>query len=144
MKKLKILTCILSMLFLQQNLFAQMMLSAKIKGKETAKERIGEEPVKIDIDKSKYKSICNFEVIIAEQDPSAAYKRTIEITDASGGRLYASDESGTPGVYKIDLSSVCKKISSQTIIKLMLLKNPANDKMMLPSRMIQLAEIHLK
>ncbi|MEO8108770.1 MAG: hypothetical protein ABI594_02000 [Ginsengibacter sp.] len=121
-----------------------MMLSAKINGTETLKKSIGEEPLQIDINKSDYKGICSFDVIIDDKNVSAAYKRTIELTDTSGESLYTSDESGTPGVYKIDLSSICKKISSQTIIKLMLLKNPANDKMMLPSKMIQLAEIHLK
>lgn len=132
------------MFFLQQKLCAQMMLSAKIKGTETVKKSIGEEPLRIDINKSDYKGICSFDVIIDDNNVSAAYKRTIELTDTSGESLYTSDESNTPGVYKIDLSSICKKISSQTIIKLMLLKNPANDKMMLPSKMIQLAEIHLK
>ncbi len=144
MKNLKIFIALVLMLFFQQQLFAQMMLSAKIKGKETVKKSIGEEPIQIDLTKSDYKGICNFDVIIDETNASAAYKRTIEITDTSGERLYASDESKTPGVFKVDLSAVCKKISSQTIIKLMLLKNPANDKMMLPSKMIQLAEIHLK
>ncbi len=132
------------MLFLQRQLFAQMMLSAKIKEKETVKKSIGEEPIRINLNKSDYKGICNFDVIVDETNASAAYKRTIELTDTSGESLYTSDESNTPGVYKIDLSSICKEISSQTIIKLMLLKNPANDKMMLPSKMIQLAEIHLK
>ncbi len=144
MKKLKILIAIVLILFLQQQLFAQMMLSAKIKGKETLKKSIGEDPLWIDINKSDYKGICSFDVIIDDKNVSAAYKRTIELTDTSGESLYTSDESNTLGVYKIDLSSICKKISSQTIIKLRLLKNPANDKMMLPSKMIQLAEIHLK
>ncbi len=144
MKTLKILIAIVLMLFLQQQLFSQMMLSAKIKGKETGKKSIGEEPIKIDLTKNDYKGICNFDVLVDETTASAAYKGTIEITDISGERLYAIDESKTPGIYKIDLSAVCKKISSQTIVKLILLKNPANDKMMLPSKMIQLAEIHLK
>lgn len=144
MKKLKILLATVLIFFAQQKPCAQMMLSAKIKGKETVKKSIGEEPLQIEINKSDYKGICNFDVIIDDKNASAVYKRTIELTDTSGESLYTSDESKTQGVYNIDLSSICKKVSSQTIIKLMLLKNPANDKMMLPSRMIELAEIHLK
>ena len=121
------------------------MISARIKGNETEKVEVNDEPVVIAFKKADYKGVCNFDVILEEKNASTAYKRTIEFVDAGGSRLYASDESKeTPGIYTIDISNICKKISSQTIIKIMLLENPANDLMMLPSKMKQLAEIHLK
>ena len=143
--KFKILISVLFVLLVHENIFSQMMLSARIQKKETEKIRVDDEPAIIAFKKSDYKDVCNFDVILVEKNASSAYKRTIELTDGSGSRLYASDESReNPGVYNIDLSVICKKISSQTIIKIMLLENPANDLMMLPSKMKQLAEIHLK
>ncbi|HEV8083980.1 MAG TPA: hypothetical protein VGP55_12300 [Chitinophagaceae bacterium] len=143
--KFKILISALLVLLVHENVFSQMMLSARIQKKETEKIRVDDAPAIVTFKKSDYKDVCNFDVILEEKNASSAYKRTIELTDGNGSRLYASDESGeNPGVYKMDLSVICKKISSQTIIKIMLLENPANDLMMLPSKMKQLAEIHLK
>lgn len=141
----KILISVLLILLSYENVFSQMMLSARIDGNETEKIRIDDKPAIVAFKKSDYKNVCNVDVKLEEKNASSAYKRTIELTNASGSRLYASDESKeTPGVYNIDLSGICKKIASQTIIKIMLLENPANDLMMLPSKMKQLAEIHLK
>ena len=143
--KFKILISVLLVLLVNENIFSQMMLSARIQKKETEKIRVDDAPVIVAFKKSDYKDVCNFDVILEEKNASSAYKRTIEFTDVNGSRLYASDESReNPGIYNIDLSLICKKISSQTIIKIMLFENPANDLMMLPSKMKQLAEIHLK
>ncbi|MEO6221302.1 MAG: hypothetical protein ABIO81_12795, partial [Ginsengibacter sp.] len=91
------------------------------------------------------KNVCNFDVLIEQKNPNAAYKRTIELTDENGIRLYTVDESKeTSGVYNVGLADICKKLASKKIIKVMFLENPANDMLMLPSKMKQLAEIHLQ
>ena len=143
--KFKTIISLIFILLAYENVFSQMMLSARIQGKETEKIRVDSEPVIVAFKKSDYKNVCNFDLMLEEKNASSAYKRTIELTDGNGSSLYASDESReNPGVYNIGLSGICKKIASQTIIKIMLLENPANDLMMLPSKMKQLAEIHLK
>ncbi len=143
--KFKIIISLISILLAQENVFSQMMLSARIQGKETEKIQVDDEPAIVSFKKSDYKDVCKFDLILENKNASSVYKRNIELTDASGTSLFTSDESReNPGVYNIGLSGICKKIASQTIIKIMLLENPANDLMMLPSKMKQLAEIHLK
>ncbi len=143
--KFKIIISLTLILLMHEMVFSQMMISARIKGNETERIEVNDEPAIITFKKADYKGVCNFDVIVKEKNASSAYKRTIEFVDNGGSTLYASDESNeTPGIYIIDISNICKKISSQTIIKIRLLENPANDLMMLPSKMKQLAEIHLK
>ncbi len=143
--KYKIILSLLFILHVHENAFSQMMLSAKIQGKESEKIMVDDKPVMISIEKKDYEGICNFDVILQDKNASSAYKRTIEITDANGARLRAFDESvDTPGIYKMDLAGICDAINSQPVIKMVLLENPANDLMSLPSKMKQLAEVHIK
>ncbi len=140
--KFKLIITAIVIFFTIENAFSQMMLSARIQGKETKKERVGDTPVTITLNKKTYYNINKFDVIVSEKNQSPAYKRTIEITDSNGTSLYSADESSVNhGLFAIDLK---EKIASHKIIKLQLLLNPADDRMMLPSKMIQLAEIHLK
>ncbi len=141
----KILISLLLISFLNENLFSQMKLSASIQGKETEKVQVDNGPAIFTVKKSDYKGVCNFDLLLTGENSSPAYKRTIEFTNDAGARLYISNESkDLPGIYKIDLSGICDKIASQKVIRITLLENPANDLMMLPSKMKQLAEIHLK
>ncbi len=131
--------------FSQQKPFAQMTLSARIQGKETEKKSLDEGPVSIDINKNDYKGVCNFDLVVEEKNNSSAYRNTIEIEDSNGSKLYSADESeNNPGVFKINPADKCKLITSQKMLKIVLFQNPANDKMMMPSRRKQLAEVHLK
>ncbi len=141
----QILISLLLICFFNENLFSQMKLSAGIHGQETEKVQVDNVPAIVIVNKSDYKGVCNFDLLLTGGNSAPAYKRTIEFTDDAGASLYTLNESkDSPGVYKIDLSGVCDKIASQKIIKIILLENPANDLMMLPSKMKQLAEIHLK
>lgn len=143
--KFKIILLAASALLLHENLFSQMLLSAKVNGKQTAVVQVNDTPAVITINKSDFETVRSFDVLAKDKNASAAYKRSIEITDTSGATLFTTDEiKGQAGIFHVDLSTVSRDIASHKILKIMLMENPANDLMALPSKMKQLAEIHLK
>lgn len=130
---------------LHEHLFSQMLLSAKVNGKQTAALHVNDTPVVVSIDKSNFAEVKNFDILAEDKNVSPAYKRTVEITDTAGAILLTLDETSSGnGIFHVDLSVMSQEITSHKILKLMLVLNPANDLMALPSKMKQLAEIHLK
>ncbi|MEO6290510.1 MAG: hypothetical protein ABIO76_11340 [Ginsengibacter sp.] len=145
MTKYKIIISAFLFFLVHQNVFAQVVISARINGKETEKRHVADKPLKVFVKKSDYKNVCDFDILVDQKNANHAYKRAIELTDENGGKLYSVDESkDSAGVYYIRLANVCEELSAKKIIEVMFIENPANDLLMLPSKMKQIAEIHLQ
>ena len=102
-------------------------------------------PVVLEEKRSRYKAVKKVALDFNQFESAAAYKRTLEITDEQEKSIYTIEESpNKPGYYFITSPSVIKKILKENTIKLYLLQNPKNNRMMMPSRRNLLVELHMK
>lgn len=142
--RLKILIPVILIFLLHRSAFSQILVSAEIDGNKTATKMVNENPLQLFVNASDYGSPCDFRVFIKYKNPHSPYKRSLAFTTETGERLYVTDEvKDSTGVFHVIFGDSCKIITGQKIVNVMLLENPANDMIMIPSRMQQLAEIHL-
>ncbi|MDP4283092.1 MAG: hypothetical protein Q8891_01610 [Bacteroidota bacterium] len=139
-----LLISFLLIFFLNENIFGQYHISAIINGKETAIITVVDLPATIIINKSSYKKITGFLIKVNSPNISAAYKRTLEVVSEKEKMLFSTEEDiSNPGIFPFELKRVCKKILSKKIINLILVENPADSRMKIPSKMKKLAKVYL-
>ncbi len=116
-----------------------------VNGKLFGKAAIGEDPAVINVNKLKYKKVPDLTVMIRQSSVNRIYKRTLQITDEKEQNLFSVPEQRSKiGSYKINLIKVRQQLLKQSIIKVFLAEDPANDMMRIPSKRKLLAELHLK
>ena len=96
--------------------------------------------------KSVYKSAERLAIELKGNDmEKAMYKRSVDVTDGAEHSLYLATE--TPdikGQFVISGKGILKRLAKGKPVTLYLLLNPANDKMMAPSRKLYIGSLSAK
>jgi len=141
MKKIAALTVLISCLNLAM---AQDTVKIFINGKAagTAVTKGDENISTITIKKIKASSLKSVTVKLGGNlSGNAVYKKTIQAMDGDAVLLTAGETKNAAGNFSLPIKLLDKKLVAGKKIKLVLQLNPANDKMMMPSREMQLCYI---
>jgi hypothetical protein len=73
--------------------------------------------------------------------PTSIYKKSVTIADEENILLVAEENKKMPGNFYLPINIIGKKLTGSKKLKLVLQLNPPDDRMMMPSRMMELCYI---
>ena len=124
---------------------AQDVLHLTLNNRSIGQLTTTETPTILETQRSKYKNIKKLVLDFRQKMAVSAYKRTLDITDEKENSIYSINESTSkPGTYIISSQSILKKMGKENVLKVFLLQNPRDNRMMMPSRRNLLVEVHMK
>ena len=135
-------------IFLSTGLFAQYTVNIFINGIKSGQYMIkaGQEDGGIFYKKKVYKNMDR--LVIEVKGKSIAgktYKKSVDVTDDEQRSIYmAAETPGLPGQFILTDNAVMKRLGKGKIVKLFLQMDPANPKMMAPSKRIFIGNLTAK
>lgn len=142
--KYKSIICIVS-LFIYLPVSAQDAIKVSANKKTTGWWPVTGKPARLEVYKNDLKNISTVIIDYKQQFVTPAYKRSIEVIGKDDKPIISVKESSVrKGRYNFNLTPVRKIILKQSVIRVFLIEEPADERMSLPSKRKLLGELHFK